>query len=424
MPGFDASAHVLIPGSAERTIRELDVRDTLAVMDRDLLDRSLPERPATSPRVGWGRLLESIVHGGMVVGMVSFLLIDLVFQANAGVMTWLTVITGIVTAVVVVVFRTRPLVGMGVVAFISLSVTAGSVVMRFVLGAVPPPVGFGEVAGVAILAAELARRAPTPQLVAGLSIGAFTTAVSGAVRSPGYVGLVAVFWLVCTVAVVMGFALRWTESSRRMTVDAARREERLAIARELHDSVAHHVTGIVVQAQAARAVGSSNFEAVEQALAGIEESGLATLSSMRRLVGALRSGEDPGPLAPTAGADEVRALIAESQERDPFDIVLDMEMDSLPPAVGPSVYRIVQESLTNVRRHGQDVTRVEVGIRLQDDGVQVTVVDDGRPRERTGESGFGLSGMAERVSALGGQFWAGARPGRGWAVTAWIPIEA
>src|SRR5690606_41959332 len=130
-----------------------------------------------------------------------------------------------------------------------------------------------------------------------------------------YGGLVAVCWLVCTVAVVMGFALRWTESSRRMTVDAARREERLAIARELHDSVAHHVTGIVVQAQAARAVGSSNFEAVEQALAGIEESGLATLSSMPRLVGVLRSGEDPGPLCSTVGAaDGIAALAVHHEE--------------------------------------------------------------------------------------------------------------
>jgi len=69
------------------------------------------------------------------------------------------------------------------------------------------------------------------------------------------------------------------------------------------------------------------------------------------------------------------------------------------------------------------VSRVEVKVRRQDDGIQVSVVDDGRHHERVGERGFGLTGMAERVSALGGQFWAGPRPGRGWSVTAWIPIE-
>lgn len=359
----------------------------------------------------------------MVVGMTSFLLIDLIAFANTGWSAWLLVGTGLLAAAVTIVMRRHPLPGLVLLAGVSLVISFGSLATRVVLGLELVSPGFGEVAGIAILASEVARRLPTTQVIFGVGSAYAVTAFSVVLRDPSSPGVVALFWLVLTVAVVMGIALRWTESSRQLTVDAARREERLSIARELHDSVAHHVTGIVVQAQAAREVGGTNLEAVQTALTSIEESGQATLRSMRRLVGALRSDGASDPLAPTAGLDELDTLIAQSRRQDDFGIVVDMDTDAIPAAVAPSVYRIVQESLTNVRRHGMDVTRVEVSVRSQDGGIQVLVVDDGHALERPANRGFGLSGMEERVVALGGQFWAGPRPGGGWAVTAWIPTD-
>lgn len=379
------------------------------------------QRPPSSRRADWSRALESIVHGGMVVGMVTFIILDLVSFMGAGPLGWLAVGTGLVSAVLVVATMRIPLTGLFVVVALSLTVTLSIAILGVGAGA-PQLTGFGEVAAISILASEVARRLPAYRVTLGLGAAVVATGANAALRSPDYLALVAFFWLILTLAVVMGLALRWTERSRQMSEDVARREERLSIARELHDSVAHHVTGIVVQAQAARAVGRSNPEAVEEALASIEQSGLATMTAMRRLVGALRSDDGEEPLAPTAGLEGLADLVETSVAGGTYDVTLDMEADDAPASFGPSIYRIVQESLTNVRRHGIDVTKVEVTVRMHDDGVRVSVVDDGRHSERPPARGFGLSGMAERVAALGGQFWAGARPGSGWAVTAWIPI--
>src|SRR5690606_21429268 len=119
--------------------------------------------------------------------------------------------------------------------------------------------------------------------------------------------------------------------------------------------------------------------------------------------------------------DEMEEMTRAAADRDGYELALRIDRDVVPASYESSIYRIIQEGLTNIGRHGREVSKVEVIVEAQDDGIHVSVVDDGKHHDRSGERGFGLTGMAERVSALGGQFWAGQRPLRGWSVTAWIP---
>ncbi|HEX7097850.1 MAG TPA: sensor histidine kinase [Acidimicrobiia bacterium] len=370
----------------------------------------------------WSRALDAIVHGGMVVGMVSYSAIELITSAGGRFSFWLVLpVVAVMVWVVLATFR-NPLSGVVVASGLSISLTVSYFALRAVLGLDFHTLGLAEVAAISILASEVVRTELPSRASNGVTIAVVSTGFI-ALRSPAPLPIVLLYWLTLTLAVVAGLSRRWSQRSREMSEDAARREERLAIARELHDTVAHHVTGIVVQAQAARAVGDKDPEAVQQALAKIEESGVATMNAMRRLVGALRESSGDEPLAPTSGLVDLETLAREAAKRDGYVLDLDIDRAAIPPSVEPSIFRIVQESLTNVGRHGVDVSRVEVKVRRQDDGVQVSVVDDGEHHERPGDRGFGLTGMSERVSALGGQFWAGQRPGRGWSVTAWIPVE-
>jgi len=369
----------------------------------------------------WSRALDAIVHGGMVVGMVSYVAIELITSTRQFSM-WVALPMAVVMVWLVLATFRNPLTGVVIATALSFSVTAGYYALLGILGARPQFLGFPEVAAISILSSEVVRLETPRRGAFGLFVAAMGTVVI-AVRTPAPVPLLAVYWLTLTLAVVAGLSRRWAQRNREMSEDAARREERLAIARELHDTVAHHVIGIVVQAQAAQAVGAKDPEAVQQALAKIEVSGIATMNAMRRLVGALRESDGEEPLAPGSGLDDLEELARDAAKRDGYLVDLQIDRDGVPASFESSIFRIIQESLTNIGRHGVDVSRVEIAVRRQDDGIQVSVVDDGRHHEHSGDRGFGLTGMAERVSALGGQFWAGQRPGRGWSVTAWIPIE-
>ncbi|MEV6847808.1 histidine kinase [Actinoplanes sp. NPDC051411] len=236
--------------------------------------------------------------------------------------------------------------------------------------------------------------------------------------------LAALGWLT---AVAAGLGLRLRDAQRRAALDEVRRDERLDLARELHDLAAHHLTGLVLKAQAARVVARQDASRVDDELAGIETSGADALTAMRRVVGLLRdSSEDgaptlPGPPSPAElirnftarpGAPEVRATLG------PFAPASDDR--ELPPAVRSTVYRIVQEGLTNVLRHASQARTVDIAVHRSDDELTVTIADDGPARSY--RSGYGLIGMAERVHALGGRLEAGPRPGGGWAITAAIRV--
>jgi signal transduction histidine kinase len=246
------------------------------------------------------------------------------------------------------------------------------------------------------------------------------------VRSQIRVGpvMTIVFTLGFAVAAGVGLYLRWLDSERRRDLDRVRQDERLAIARELHDVVAHYVTGIVVQAQAAQEVWTEQPGKAREALGHIEAAGAEALGSMRRLVGTLR-GDDDEPLAPAATIDDLRSLAARSTAvglpvRVHFDGVRE-----LPPEMGPSIHRIVGEAITNAQRHATGATQVDVRLSAVGDELAVVVDDNGNATRagRGGSAGYGLTGMAERTEALGGRFHAGPTDGGGWRVDARLPFR-
>ncbi|KOV80343.1 hypothetical protein ADL03_33240 [Nocardia sp. NRRL S-836] len=218
------------------------------------------------------------------------------------------------------------------------------------------------------------------------------------------------------------FRARDTESGRLIAaaVTDAQKEERIVLARELHDVVAHHVTGMLIQAQAALEVSDDDPRAAHRLLPGIVRSGTEALGAMRRLVGTLRQGEND--VATTDLAADVIATVERTRELG-LETRLRIDLpDEVPPELGRSVLRLVQESLTNVHKHAQSPTMIDVDIsRTPAGALRVVVADDGRPGELN-QGGYGLVGMRERVDLLGGLFSAGPRE-NGWQVLAELPLE-
>jgi len=206
------------------------------------------------------------------------------------------------------------------------------------------------------------------------------------------------------------------ERSRRAVAD-----ERVRIARELHDVVAHTLSVIVLQAGAGRRIAPQQPERAASVLGGIEALGREALGDMRRLVGMLRTGpereHEPQPTLEWLPelADRVRSAGLD------VDLQTEGQARPLPPGVDLSAYRIVQEALTNTLRHA-GAARAEVVVRYCGDGVEVEVTDDGRgPAANGAVSGNGLTGMRERVGMFGGELEVGAREGGGFRVRAMLP---
>lgn len=221
-----------------------------------------------------------------------------------------------------------------------------------------------------------------------------------------------------------GMLLRQSDRQRAVAAELARQDERLAIAHDLHDVVAHHVTGMVVQAQAGALVAGRDPQRAAHAFGAIEQSGVDALAAMHRMVGALRQHGTPAPIAPGVTLEELADLARWSSELG-LPVRLHVEPDgAVPPEVAQSVRRVVRESLTNARRHAVGATVVDVSVEPRAGALDVVISDDGRARPGPRSSGFGLVGMAERVEALGGTFDAGPRPSGGWEVRATFPLLA
>lgn len=223
------------------------------------------------------------------------------------------------------------------------------------------------------------------------------------------------------VSVGLGVYLRWSDWRRLAAADAARTDERLEIAREMHDMVGHYVTGIVVQAQAARHVADHQPAAAASALESIETAGVEAMAAMRQMVRGLRGNPS---ITPAGTWDDVESLIAEAVARgEPIRGTIDAEVRGMAPTLAPSVHRIVAESLTNIRRHAREVTQVDVDVTRAEDRLLVTVHDDGQPTIPLVHETFGVVGMRERVESLGGSLYAGPGPTGGWSVRAELPVE-
>jgi signal transduction histidine kinase len=239
--------------------------------------------------------------------------------------------------------------------------------------------------------------------------------------------------LLLGISVATGLFLRARDSERARVVEAAVTEaqtsERMALARELHDVVAHHVTGIVVQAQAARMMGEQNPALAFKALGQIEEAGADALTAMRRLVRSMRShAEDNTQQATTDLAADLRRLVEAGHHGVHTEVDLRLP-GAVPHEVGRSALRLVQESLTNVGKHATDPTCVRVLAEIVGGELHLEVQDDGKAggppasesREGWRSGGYGLVGMRERVELLRGRLVAGPVPG-GWLVEAWLPL--
>ncbi|MFB9905772.1 sensor histidine kinase [Allokutzneria oryzae] len=227
-------------------------------------------------------------------------------------------------------------------------------------------------------------------------------------------------------AVVCGLYLR-SEDRRRVSAEQrVRQAERLDLARDLHDHVAHYVTAIIVQAQAGEQVVEGDPATGRELFANIERTGQEGLVAMSRMVRLLRSaGEEPEVPAQHT-LDTIRALVARfSRPEQPVRLHVgeQVDIDSWSQQLGKTVERLVQEGLTNVGKHARSATGVLVNVEQDGDRLLVRVRDDGTRGglSRFRPSGFGMIGLSERVSALGGELTSGPLPDRGWVLTASIP---
>ncbi|EDY42052.1 signal transduction histidine kinase [Streptomyces sp. SPB074] len=292
---------------------------------------------------------------------------------------------------------------------------------------------------------RLPRRHPAPRAsvpFAGATLGALTAfltvrlalgAEHGTASEPYVAVAVAVAWLI-------GYSVHQSRSydeqlRAQLAVQIAARAvaaERLSIARELHDMVAHTIGIIALQAGAAARVVGTQPESARQAMLAVESASRETLAGLRRMLVALRESGDEqeqngqgalgAPLAPAVGVADVERLAAETTAAGvKVEVRWEGERRPLPPEIDLSAFRIIQESVTNVVRHaGTDTCEVTVAYLAQ--SLAISVTDRGPGAGSTASTGFGLTGMRERVALLHGEFSAVPRPEGGFRVAARLPI--
>jgi signal transduction histidine kinase len=354
-----------------------------------------------------------IVDAGMAIGAAGLTAVavwgspSLVGTAIAG-PTWLLALLPLLMGAPLALRRRAPL-------LMLLAISAG-IALQCLITRHPPPVL--ELLVLFAAGYSLGAHASLRRAVVGLAISAamILSARSGLSVIP-IVGL----WLVGVLvrARRQSVALAERNAALELQAERATTAERARIARELHDIIAHHLSVVVLQAAGARASGKP----AEAALEKIEHSGRQALAETRRLLGVLRDTDEETGLAPQPGISELGALADTVRATGlPVNLVIDGDPAALPAAVDVSAYRIVQEALTNVLKHAGSA-RADVTIGCADEAVTIEITDDGtEPRQQTRADGHGLAGMRERVAIFGGEFHAGPRAGRGFAVQARLPL--
>ena len=220
---------------------------------------------------------------------------------------------------------------------------------------------------------------------------------------------------------MLGVALRFRSGSRARELEGVRLRERERLARDLHDTVAHHVSAMAIRAQAGLATAASRPDAATDALRVIEAEASRALTEMRTMVRALRR-DQPAETAPSPRVADLERLASREGDGPAVTVLLTGDVDDVPESIGAAIYRLAQESVTNARRHARHATRVEIRVAADTDSVSLRVSDDGEaPARPAGPGGYGLRGMVERAGLLGGVCEAGPNPDRGWTVTAVLP---
>ncbi|MGI5239606.1 sensor histidine kinase [Dactylosporangium sp. CA-139066] len=262
--------------------------------------------------------------------------------------------------------------------------------------------GREAVAGCAIIAAKVLLALLMGWMAAGDAIGAF--GVLFAVSA-------------------LGSAFRYRARARQRELDQVKLLERERLARDLHDTVAHHVSAMIIRAQAGLATAPSDPAAATDALRVIEAEASKALAEMRGIVRVLRT-DEPAELAPAPRVADLHGLAGRHLVGPAVEVAVSGDVEDLPAPIGTAVFRLAQESVTNARRHARNATRIEVSVVADAASVRLQVSDDGEsaPARATATAGgFGLAGMVERAGLVGGTCEAGPGPGRGWTVTAVLP---
>ncbi len=221
----------------------------------------------------------------------------------------------------------------------------------------------------------------------------------------------------------LGAAVRFRDRAQTNAVNEARLFEREQLARELHDTIAHHVTAIAIQAEAGWTLAASDPDVSASTLKAIKAEASRTLSEMRTIVGMLRQGEDEH--SPQRRLSDLERLAGNGAQQPPIELEMRGELDDVAPSIQTAVFRIAQEATTNARRHARRATGITIRVEADNQDVVVTVADDGDASYFDGgaTAGYGLVGMSERVALHGGTLDAGPNRGRGWTVKAVLPKQ-
>jgi signal transduction histidine kinase len=271
---------------------------------------------------------------------------------------------------------------------------------------------------VLLLAYSLVRWGSGREIVAGVALILGKIGLTGLSGSIPLSEVVAGF-LVMVTLFALAAAMRYRGRLRARELEQAKLLERERLARDLHDTVAHHVSAMAIRAQAGIAVSRTSPDGAVDALRVIEAEAVRALAEMRTLVRALREG-DPAELAPSPAVADLAELAGPSPEGPLVDVELLGDLRDLPPTLGTAIYRLAQESVTNARRHARHATRIGVRVHGGDNTVRLRVTDDGDGGP-VRSSGYGLAGMRERAALLGGTCEAGPDGTGGWTVTATLP---
>lgn len=318
----------------------------------------------------------------------------------------------------------------------ALAVIAAAVVAQSLVAA--PPVSFGTFLALMLATYSVAAHGDRREALVGAAIGAVAASVQG-LREPGDASAFEVVYGIVYFggAWVLGRALRRRrlatvelrdraarlEHEREARARAAVAEERGRIARELHDVIAHSMSVIVVQAGAAEQILEGDPARAREALGSIRRAGNDALEEMRRLLGILRRDDEELTLAPQPSIARLEELLGQTQAGGlPVELVVDGQPRQLAPGVELTAYHIVQEALTNSRKHA-GAAHAQVIVRYAPDALELDVVDDGRAAQPGEGTGHGLVGMRERAALYGGVLKAGARPEGGFAVHARLPLD-